>query len=557
MQKPFTPALLREAEAIASRLGRLLDGTGETLLRALFESGSVLSATLRSPREETASLLASALLPRTAVIVAPEVARVTDLAEQLERSGVRAALLDDPRADEPNASMLERIRGGGAKVVLATPKRLAHEGVLRALGSAGTSLVTVLEAQRLSTASPDFSPAYGRLGASLARLGRPPVFAIAPGAAGAVRHEVQEALFESPPTSFDGPLLRPNLAFSIQPGRGEVRQRAALEALRRLPRPALVFCNSPAEVESIYGALRASGLPAHRFHEDLRAGPRAAEQLEFAMPGDRRILVATSAFAPSLAASEEDSEGVPLRYGRRTTKSDIRSLVRFAPPASLEQLVEELALVGRDGEPAEALVFYDPGDRPRLEAEVVSARPNGEQLLRLGKALEATVLEGATITTEALALEARMSLRSIEALATLLGTMGLAVQRDGWLRVKAPEHALFGELRSLAERYATIRALDVRRIGEVHALSMGAGCRASALRRALGESNAAACGLCAACRSPSAEAGAPAAEGHRRPPARRFTVSAGAGEDVRAATFHTDPRHRRPTVLTAKLGEFR
>jgi ATP-dependent DNA helicase RecQ len=303
------------------------------------------------------------------------------------------------------------------------------------------------------------------------------------------------------------------------------------------------------------------GLPAHRYHEELATGVRAGEQLQFSMPGERAILVATSAFAPGTPQPADDAEGVPLRYGRRTRKNDIRSLVRFQPPASPEQLVDELALIGRDGERAEAVVFHDPSDRPAIEAELEGSRPTGAQLLLLGRAFENTSAEAA-VMTEALALAARSTLRTIEALGKLLDGMGLVSQRDGWLRRIAPEQVLLRELRSLAERFATVRALDGRRLGEMSELCLRGGCFTAGLRRALGDPAANPCGVCSACTdgrgapapAPGAEATAPR---ERHSPPRRFTVATvEAGDTASARTFRSDSPGRQG-VLTAKLADFK
>lgn len=545
----------KDADRAAARLGAALDTRTRKIVRALYEETAVLCTEPRTAGQDVPHLVAAELLPQLSLVVGPEVAPLAELCEKLTRAGRSCVLLDDARLDDKESGALRRIVAGEIRVVLTTPKWLARDAVLAALGAIGLSLVTVLEAQRVSPHSQEFSPEHARLRLILDRLSNPPVCAIAPGATGPVRHDVSDALFASPPEVFDGSPLRPNVAVTIRSGRGEVRHRAFVDAARALPRPLLVFCNTPRDVDAVHSALRALGLPAHRYHEEMPTGARAGEALQFSMTGEKRILVATSAFAPAPHGRDEEAEGVPLRFGRRVNKTQVRSLLRFQPPSSLEQLSNELALLGRDGQPAEAIVFHDPSDRPALEALVEAARPTGEQFLAFGRALE-SLQDGASVTTEALALEARTTRRTVETLAALLDRMGLVSCRDGWLKRLTPEHALLGELRALAERYATVRALDVRRIGDVSDLATSPGCRSLRLRTLLGEAGAAACGSCAACQGPEADRDDGLANGQRRPPARRFTVTAhGVADDVEARSFHSE--RRRTTVLTAKLGEFR
>lgn len=551
-RKPFSPERFREVEALGARLGASVDTGFRKLVRALLEGTATLSTAPRGSGHEAAALVASELLPQPALVVGPDVATLSDLRDQLERASGTGILLNDARGEEPNAAHLSRIASSTVKVVFATPKWLANETLLRTLASVGVSLVTVLEAEDVSTLSRTFSPAHARLRVHLDRLGRPPVFALAPGAASDVRQDVVDALLGGAPTTFDAPAIRANVVLSFATCRDEGRKRALADAMRRLPKPMIVFASTPRDVEAVHGSARALGFSVHRYHEELKTGVRAAEQLQFSMPGDRPILVATSAFSPG-AAREEDAEGVPLRYGRRTAKSDIRSMIRFQPPSSVGQLVDELALLGRDGAPAEAVVFHDSTDRSALLAEVESSRPSAEQLLAVGKTLEPALDQG-SVTAESLALAARTSLRAVQTVAGLLAGMGLVTLRDGWIRRVAQSHLVSKELQLLAERYATVRTLDARRLAEFSELATHRGCASERVRRLLGDGAAGPCGRCGPCHGVVENAFDPAPEAHRHAPARRFTVTT-AGRV--AEVFHSDRRTRDVEPLTAKLADFR
>jgi ATP-dependent DNA helicase RecQ len=542
-------------EARAARLGLALDAGARAVVRAVVEGTSTLSIAARGRTHELAALAGAMELPQAILVVGPDARALADLRERLERAGARCTLLNDMKGPSPNGGVLDAIATGGVKVVLATPRWLAQDAVLRALGRAGVGVAVVLEAHAVSPLSAGFSAAHARLSLYLERLGRPPVVALAPGANAEIRHDIAEGLLPGAPELIAEAPLAANVALSVLPCARETRRRALSEAARKLPRPMLVLFATPREVDAAYDSLRSLGFPTHRYHEDMKAGVRAGEQLEFTMPGEDSILVATSAFAPSALASDDDPEGVPLRFGRRTAKADIRSLVRFEPPASLEQLADELSLLGRDGKPAQAMVFHDPSDRPSIEAQTDATRPSGEQILLLGRGLE-TMPSGRAFTTEALALAGRTSLRTVEALSHLLDAMGLVTHRDGWLTRLAPESVVLKELRALAERYATVRVLDCRRLAGVMELVARAGCRTAALVRALGGETAKDCGACTSCSGESeSDAGAPAHA--RQAPVRRFAVQTlGVGGET-AGTFHADERLAARTQLTAKLADFR
>jgi hypothetical protein len=553
-RRPVAPGRWRDIEGRGARLGVTLDTEQRAVARAAAEQTSVLSTVPRGRMAEHAALAGALELPQCVLVVGPEAMVLSDLRERLERASVRALLLNDAKGGSPNPALLEGIGSGTIKVVLSTPRWLARDAVLRAVGKAGVAVVLVLEAQAISPCCPGFSPAYARLALHLDRLGRPPVFAFAPGATAEVRHDVIEAVLPAAPLVLTA--QAPRVSLSALRCRAEVHRRALPELVARLPRPTLVLCSSPREVDAAHETLRSLGLGVNRYHEEMRTGVRAGEQLEFSTAGDQAILVATSAFAPARSCLDEDPDGVPARYGRRTAKTEIRGLVRLGAPASLEQLADELSLVGRSGKGGEAVVVHDPGDRPLVEAQTDGARPTGEQILLLARAFEALPAGGGAITTEALALSARSSRRAVEALADLLDGMGLVSHRDGWLTRLYPEPVVLKELRGLAERFATVRALDVRRLDQVFDLLMRPGCRTAALARALGDGAAEPCGACSSCRGEPETAGA--VQHARQAPVRRFTVqTADASEQAAATTFHADGRVRDHSRLTAKLADFR
>lgn len=551
-RKPFTHEDFSRLDTLAGRLGIALDSTSRKIARFVLEGKPVLSTEGPGHGREIAALVALGLLPQTGLVIGPEVTPLSDLRDRLVRAGIAAALLNDARGPDPERSVLDAIAAGRMKVLLGTPRWFARDPVSRALASVGISGALVLEAHRGSIFSHEFWPSSASVSDVLSRLCSPPVVAFAPAATPAVSHDISDRLMLGTPEVLAGVPVRPNVVLDVRHARGDGRVRTLLDLVREGRRPTLVLCNSSRDVESVYAALRSLHLPAHRYHEELRAGTRAAEQLEFSVPGDKKILVATSAFAISSRLLEEDPEGVSLRFGRRTSKTDIRSLVRFTPPSSLEQLVFELSLLGRDGLPADATVLYDSSDRPAVETEISAARPTGEQLLLFARALEVAD-RNAAVTTEELALSARTSRRSVESVAGILDGMGLVAHRDGWLRLLALPSTVEREIRQLAERYATVRALDVRRLGEVAELLGQAGCRSQRLDKLLGNSGAVPCGRCRFCRGAETEV-TPSAL-HRQAPARRFTVTP-ADDSAGTSTFHSDHRPMHGS-LTAKIADFR
>ncbi len=203
----------------AAKLSAPLDATMGKVVRSILESRATLSTELRSGNHELAGLVASLLLPQLAVIVGPDISTLAHQKEKVERTGATTVLLEDAKGEGPAAHVLDAISSGAVKVVFATPEILSRTQVLRAFARVGLGVMMILEAHRAATSSHAFSGAYARLGDYLARLGKPPVFALAPGATSVVCHDISIALFPHPPDVFGGPGVRSNVSLAFKDSR--------------------------------------------------------------------------------------------------------------------------------------------------------------------------------------------------------------------------------------------------------------------------------------------------------------------------------------------------
>ncbi len=199
-------------------------------------------------------------------------------------------------------------------------------------------------------------------------------------------------------------------------------------------------------------------------------------------PGRRTIMVATSAF------------------GLGIDKPNIRYIVHYQSPASLEQYVQEAGRAGRDGRKANCVLLYDPKDRETHEALLQTSRVRPDQLYRIASALAAWGEEGRAPNIEALALSAQLSDRQTKALLAVLEEAELiTVDKDG-VHLSIPASEFVERARSLAGRFVTLRTQDGRRLDTVAEYAMTTECRAVFLRRYFGEEEGEACGLCDVCR---------------------------------------------------------
>jgi ATP-dependent DNA helicase RecQ len=424
----------------------------------------------------------SMVLPKPVVLISPLLALLKDQEQKLVDRDVPCVRLDGTVRGKRRQAALERIAEGGSLLVMTTPETLAGVEAREVLGKSGVSLLAVDEAHCLSEWGHDFRPAYLRLGAQLPALGDPPVLALTATATDRVRESIVGSLRMKQPTVVASSPHRSNLAFEVLPCEGDLRLRAMVRLVRRLRRPGIVYCATRREVDLVYALLRRFKIRAHRYHGGMTATERNQEQERFMKPRSQTVMVATSAF------------------GLGIDKPDIRYVLHFQSPDSLEAYVQEAGRGGRDGKKANAILMFDPADRAIHEALLARSRVRPDQLYRLGAALAAWSDEDKTPTIEALALSSELGTRTTAALLAKIEEAGLVERVDHDVRILARPTAIESGARALAGQFETLRTQDGRRLDALEAYAKTEQCRAVFLRHYFGETGEEPCELCDVCR---------------------------------------------------------
>lgn len=314
----------------------------------------------------------------TTLVVSPLIALMQDQVGQLNGRGIEAAALHSHQDAEEQREVVRRLLAGELDLVYVSPERAAAPSFRRMVERIDVAMLAIDEAHCVSQWGHDFRPDYMRLD-ELRALTPAPAIALTATATPRVVEEIGKRLGLRTPTLVRGDFRRPNLRFVVRhPSSGAQRQillRAELDAAglrsRKSPGRAIVYCSTRKTVDTVAKGLRRDGYPVGHYHAGRTALARERAQQSF-LAGRTKILVATNAF------------------GMGIDMPDVRVIVHYQTPGSVEAYYQEAGRAGRDGEPSRCVMFFGAADmvtQRRLASSsdggVVQQRHRAEALERI------------------------------------------------------------------------------------------------------------------------------------------------------------------------------
>ncbi len=285
----------------------------------------------------------------TTIVISPLIALMNDQVAGLRARGVAASAIHSQLADEERLAAFQALVRGELAVLYVSPERAVLDGFKRLLGRSKIAMFAIDEAHCVSQWGHDFRPEYMRL-RELRDVLSVPVIALTATATPRVKTELVRLLALRDPTMVCGDFRRPNLVFEVRHHRGDAARLASLiEALDAAGLRGLgsghgiVYCSTRKKTEHVAAELGSAGFSVGHYHAGRTALARERAMTAFTL-GRTRVLVATSAF------------GMGVDY------PDVRVLVHFQAPGSLEAYYQEAGRAGRDGLPARCLLLYSAAD---------------------------------------------------------------------------------------------------------------------------------------------------------------------------------------------------
>ncbi|MFO6448102.1 DNA helicase RecQ [Erythrobacter sp. NE805] len=338
------PAFRGQQEAV---IGRVMRGQ-HTL--ALMPTGAGKSLCYQIP---------ALARPGTAIVISPLIALMHDQIRSAEAAGIRAASMTS--ADSDNAATAEAFRSGELDLLYVAPERASTPGFQALLERAPIALFAIDEAHCVSEWGHDFRPDYRTLRPVLDRFPEVPRLALTATADRATRADILRQLGIPDEGLIVAGFDRPNIRYAITPRSNGPRQ--IVDLLRRLEGAGIVYTPSRKQAEELAAAIARAGREASFYHAGLEPERRAAVQRAF-VASENMVMAATIAF------------------GMGIDKPDVRFVIHAGLPKSIEAYYQETGRAGRDGDPAEAHLFWGASDfqlaRQRL-SEVEPARLPAEQ----------------------------------------------------------------------------------------------------------------------------------------------------------------------------------
>lgn len=318
----------------------------EELINGILAGHDVLGIMPTGAGKSLCYQLPALILKGITLVISPLISLMSDQVKALNQAGVHAAYINSSLTENQIRMALSYASQGRYKIIYVAPERLNTPRFLDFACNADISMLTVDEAHCISQWGQDFRPSYLEIAGFLTRLPRRPIVsAFTATATERVKNDIVASLELNNPVTMVTGFDRPNLFFRVVTRKGGSQKDNSIinYVKKHEDESGIIYCATKKNVDKLYTLLNEQGISAGRYHAGLSNDERKQNQEDFTY--DRiRVMVATNAF------------------GMGIDKSNVRYVLHYNMPQSLEYYYQEAGRAGRDGEEAECVLFFSKQD---------------------------------------------------------------------------------------------------------------------------------------------------------------------------------------------------
>ncbi|CAC9977014.1 DNA helicase RecQ [Flavobacterium panici] len=333
----------------------------ETIIKTILSGQDTLAIMPTGGGKSICFQLPALILPGITIVISPLIALMKDQVDSLKTNGIAACYINSSQSSEEQQFYIDNLKSNNFKLVYIAPESLSYlDNVFNELT---ISLIAIDEAHCISSWGHDFRPAYTNLGYLKNRFPSTPVLALTATADKATRADITKQLNLKSPKTFVASFDRANLSLEVRPALDRIKQ--IIDFVENKPNESgIIYCLSRKTTEELAEKLSKNGIVAKAYHAGLDNTTRAKTQDQF-INDDCQVVCATIAF------------------GMGIDKSNVRWVIHYNLPKNIEGYYQEIGRAGRDGLPAETVLFESYADVIQLQKFASEGLNSDVQLAKL------------------------------------------------------------------------------------------------------------------------------------------------------------------------------